>query len=642
MLTSHVTVAFIELNLLDPKSSLSIHLQSWEKSPNAQLETGTIFLQRNHVTAIGDGCNITEIRISWNVRLPDRESEVEDGLTDLTSQHNLLDHRPDPSEPTHRFTVYYQLVVEIYTSHDNGVPPTVHHRPTWDEIYGDVYQKGREAQTKWFMCSSRSPPFEHRPTYESIRCIDISASYSYGHPIRETIYDVLIRINMRTKASVQLILQHLSYELLKDEVNVNTQTSIIPQKLILTVNCRRVDKIGDNTSIHDDNTPKQQKRRTRKRKTAATNEHGALAARNPVTPQSRSNTKSRKRRRDSEEMESEHTGGQSDSNGTLTKRSCTSDNPDNLACPFYKMYPWKFDRCLTYKMSKMSYVKQHVFRYHDEPDCVTTEQKQEIQRTTERKITSESKWYQIWSILFPGAEKPDSPFVKAQYFAEVLSSIQAFYHKAGPPHILEETLRQVVRDGHTYQEAFDSLLQRIERQVLGGTVGEGLPFSFDKDVERAVSRKNPSTDSREMPPFSSIAAHHNLSPLTLAYNKEDVLALECPSELQLYCSPQPQEAPFVDEIEGTGQQFESLGDSQPHYLEWPIIFSDNSSLAFQNQDTADYADDVHQMGAIIDFNGCFSSSPTTTCDSDSSTDAYRFLGGDIKSERQVQAGSEAD
>ncbi|KAI0966623.1 hypothetical protein F4678DRAFT_268667 [Xylaria arbuscula] len=192
---------------------------------------------------------------------------------------------------------------------------------------------------------------------------------------------------------------------------------------------------------------------------------------------------------------------------------CVSDNIGRLACPFYKMDPWKFDQCLAYKMSKMSYVKQHLLRYHDEPDYVTAEQKRDIQRANGRKITSESKWYQVWSILFPGAKRPDTPFVEAHYSSEVLSSIQTFYHKSGSPHILEETLLQV-ENGCTYREAFDGMLQKIKHQVLGKTSEEGVPLPLNdnfeaEDPDWTVSRKSPATDDQKLLPSSSILATMN-------------------------------------------------------------------------------------------------------------------------------------
>ena len=120
----------------------------------------------------------------------------------------------------------------------------------------------------------------------------------------------------------------------------------------------------------------------------------------------------------------------------------------SFACPFFKMNPVRHQACLFYKMSKISYVKQHLQRTHRGPrwrcsvchdvfpdqaaydrhltahecqgprskgrhDEMTEVQWEEIGRLTSRRAgsTTESMWYAMFEVLFPGAPRPETPYV---------------------------------------------------------------------------------------------------------------------------------------------------------------------------------------------------------------------------------------
>ncbi|TGJ86841.1 hypothetical protein E0Z10_g1881 [Xylaria hypoxylon] len=203
-------------------------------------------------------------------------------------------------------------------------------------------------------------------------------------------------------------------------------------------------------------------------------------------------------RDDSGQVQVEQLGEHASSQSLSRKRPRLEEDSGGFACPFYKKDPWKFHLCLNYKLSKICYVKQHLSRYHNDAskycpichrqfndeiergshilakDCqqsqstfhvMTADQKKDIHLAAGRKISVEEKWYQIWTILFPCAKRPDSPYVKGHVFAEALSSIRAFCRGPGA-HIVTQTFRQANYHGLTDHDLFDEILSQIESQAL--------------------------------------------------------------------------------------------------------------------------------------------------------------------------------
>ncbi|KAK4151569.1 hypothetical protein C8A00DRAFT_17029, partial [Chaetomidium leptoderma] len=123
-----------------------------------------------------------------------------------------------------------------------------------------------------------------------------------------------------------------------------------------------------------------------------------------------------------------------------------------LACPLYKRFPTQFTRCLfRNSLTSTSFVVQHIGRCHSQPircpicsrafdgaaerdehirqqtcqsvsrvrGCIDNgregldrHQLVELrQRTSRRGLTEAKCWYAIWDFIFPGAPRPDSPYV---------------------------------------------------------------------------------------------------------------------------------------------------------------------------------------------------------------------------------------
>ncbi|KAJ2997269.1 hypothetical protein NUW58_g702 [Xylaria curta] len=660
MLMSHFAGAFIELKLLGPESSLSARLNDFEKLTDNQLQCGTVFLRKTHAVGVNNDSNITEIQISWEM---DKESEVGPlTASDAPGYYDNLDNHANFSGSIQPFAVKYNLTLESNTGHENDISHIAQNSSTSSEmatkIHGDLHHQsgGTAPMAHWTICSSQSRSRTRRRRGVPKHCINTPVVYNYGVPRGETLFCVAIRISTRTTAIIQLSLQDLNHSALEggvdhkaNQFDVNTQTSIYHQRLFLKADCRDVFKeegVVNHESISD------QQGRPDRIKTAMNVREGSLAQKNPETSQSGSRSKPAKRRKDSEELESEQHGGQATSKGISTKRTRVSDDTGDLACPFYKMDPWKFDRCLGYKLSKMSYVKQHLLRYHYVPHCncpigqhplsdkaerdshagfqdcqksqyttyvMTAGQERDIQRAAGRKITSADKWYQIWSILFPDAKKPDSPFVKGHYFAEVLSSIRAFYHTSRPYNI-EETFLRVMENSNTYHEAFDGLLKKIEHQVLTQSLGLSLSFHFNSDIETdgagsPVARRSPctrslSTDNKVLLSFSPILDDHNPipipSPSAIVGNKREALALEDSSGIP--CNPEPQEFPSIrngtDAIESYELGLGLPGTSQFHQMYLPMSYQESPLLNAKPQDMICYEDktiDTYLMEPVFEF-----------------------------------------
>ncbi|OTA95202.1 hypothetical protein M434DRAFT_393942 [Hypoxylon sp. CO27-5] len=132
----------------------------------------------------------------------------------------------------------------------------------------------------------------------------------------------------------------------------------------------------------------------------------------------------------------------------------TSPSPTRtLACPFYKMAPRQHQRCARLVLSKISYVKQHLIRYHSAgiycPRCyetfsqisdleshqrqnkvckkspekeisgITATQKEWLSRRSNSTLTEEEKWREIYAFLFGDCPKSICPYIDLDLPEEV-------------------------------------------------------------------------------------------------------------------------------------------------------------------------------------------------------------------------------
>jgi hypothetical protein len=166
-----------------------------------------------------------------------------------------------------------------------------------------------------------------------------------------------------------------------------------------------------------------------------------------------------------------------------------------FACPFCKKDSLRFRGCYSVKLTKISYVKQHLSRNHPAPiycsicmerfenehardahtrarNCqqqplvswegVTESQKQQLRRRPPTNMSEEDQWYNIFKILFPGYPLPASPYIDGDLF-EQLFTFQDFAASRGPD-IVRDVLGQ---QSHGLQDAeMGPFLERIFSEAI--------------------------------------------------------------------------------------------------------------------------------------------------------------------------------
>ncbi|KAI8173604.1 hypothetical protein KHU50_004605 [Colletotrichum sp. SAR 10_65] len=135
-----------------------------------------------------------------------------------------------------------------------------------------------------------------------------------------------------------------------------------------------------------------------------------------------------------------------------------------LACPFWKKDPENHRQCHKKVLSKIKYVKQHLYQVHEAPitsaccgavfetedahdqhvrarQCqiipggvqrqgLTRAQIQEIHRRADPRKTEEEKWFAIWDICFPGHPHPTSAYIDND-LSEDLRSFREYFTSQG-------------------------------------------------------------------------------------------------------------------------------------------------------------------------------------------------------------------
>jgi Chromatin remodelling complex Rsc7/Swp82 subunit len=185
------------------------------------------------------------------------------------------------------------------------------------------------------------------------------------------------------------------------------------------------------------------------------------------------------------------------------------DDPDSsrlLACPFYKNNPIRYRCCRTKLLRSIPRVKYHLRRCHQVPihcdrcsmafetesarsehlrqtvlcevtdpvewNAISEEQKRELSKRLSSKNSTRENWYNIYAILFPTSEAPNSPYLDGVESEELLDLL-GFAEREGPRIIdelmpgLPESLRVQPEDINafmqsTYQEFLSSLFERWE------------------------------------------------------------------------------------------------------------------------------------------------------------------------------------
>jgi hypothetical protein len=133
-----------------------------------------------------------------------------------------------------------------------------------------------------------------------------------------------------------------------------------------------------------------------------------------------------------------------------------------FACPFQKLDPLRYHKCLKYALHRIKDVKQHVYRCHKQPDyycarcflvfetadkrdeharstgCenknksgfegITEMEKKELNKSPSRGLDAQEQWFRMWDIIFPGETKPSSVLV-GTYIEEMVPFLRSLWDR---------------------------------------------------------------------------------------------------------------------------------------------------------------------------------------------------------------------
>lgn len=203
---------------------------------------------------------------------------------------------------------------------------------------------------------------------------------------------------------------------------------------------------------------------------------------------------------DEEEAEDSQDEGQQGKKPRLKSSEADDDDGPFLACPFYKRNPVCYSRCLCFRLKRITDVKQHLKRKHEqphycafcgeqfesqaalksherdrsctradfeEPEGVSEDQRKRLAFKVSRKKTEDEQWHEIWVIIFPNTERPDSAYVGHPEL-EVLSSFQAYWEEWGED-VVTEHLQQTLPGTAVLTEQDD--IKEMMRVLLHESMG---------------------------------------------------------------------------------------------------------------------------------------------------------------------------
>ena len=188
-------------------------------------------------------------------------------------------------------------------------------------------------------------------------------------------------------------------------------------------------------------------------------QHGSGSNSLPVVGEANQN------KRSYSEFSADGENGSSASMQTSSKGSHPGNKRRLLfACPFCKKDTLRYRDCYSVKLTKISYVKQHLSRNHSFPiycslcmqrfetehardihtraatcqrqplvdwEGVTEPQKQQLRKKPPKNTSEEDQWFMIFKILFPGHPLPVSPYIDGD-LSEQLFAFQDFAVTRGP------------------------------------------------------------------------------------------------------------------------------------------------------------------------------------------------------------------
>ncbi|KAL0932111.1 uncharacterized protein CTRU02_213064 [Colletotrichum truncatum] len=209
-------------------------------------------------------------------------------------------------------------------------------------------------------------------------------------------------------------------------------------------------------------------------------------------------------------------GGQRDGDGNEEP-----NRPEDLlwACHYYKRWPWKHFGCLHQPQKAPRYVKTHLLRKHLQPihcticheafgthaemnahivamscsramgpspycDAISNDQRDQLKTLQSAGESEVEKWYKIWDILFPGVQRPPSPYMTGDSSQQMC---QFFDEEVYP--LYEQTLLQGdVLNGGQIRYAMAVLRNIIDRRAAPPTRGHAPNNSVNYNTNHSPAR----------------------------------------------------------------------------------------------------------------------------------------------------------
>lgn len=206
----------------------------------------------------------------------------------------------------------------------------------------------------------------------------------------------------------------------------------------------------------------------------------------------------------------------------------------NLACPFAKKDPVRWRSCYRHELSKISYVKQHLYRVHLQPlychrcgatydrqedlsehmrsttpcdvrsfsvpEGLTVEQRQRLSERLSSKLSDEERWYAVFEIVFPGHPHPATPYVDPD-MSEDLSSFRDYIAREGPG-ILAKEYRDAedsppaaaAADDDEAYSSFEAIMRRGLEQISSSWFS--FRSSYVNQLDSPRRRRSPTAASQ--------------------------------------------------------------------------------------------------------------------------------------------------
>ncbi|KAI1479711.1 hypothetical protein F4774DRAFT_113949 [Daldinia eschscholtzii] len=243
-----------------------------------------------------------------------------------------------------------------------------------------------------------------------------------------------------------------------------------------------------------------------------------------------------------------------------------------LSCPWYKKDPLKYSGCAKYKLLRIKDVKQHINRRHMKPSVYCdvcfevfprdAERISHIQkRSCTRKVNSEldglsekqrrrlnqnanhgkndvERWYYMWDTIFPGEQKPLSPYLSSGR-QELLPLLRSFWNKKHQQiirKVLQESQREL--EPETIQNIMDAIFDRFEAESLHQECDTNEHFGDESSEASDSKRQSPNasncTTQDDLPSQQNISDYGMLCEPTEQQPRQE---FNCASEYMSRCDP---------------------------------------------------------------------------------------------------------